>query len=124
MSADSEIIENFELSIEDLPYDLPATEKAVPDCANSVFSVVMEDGSEEIPDFINVQNEESDGLVTITIVGTENLGLLFQQNNNITFALNVLETDLNKNFVARKTYNVQVTIDEALREEIVEQVED
>ena len=124
MSTDSEITENFELFIEDLPYDLPATEKVVPDCANSVFSVVMEGDSEEIPDFINVLNEESDGRVSITLEATENLGLLFQQNNDITFALKVLETDTNTNFVALKIYNVHITNDESLSEEILDEDED
>ena len=124
MSTDSEITENFELFIEDLPYDLPATEKVVPDCANSVFSVVMEGDSEEIPDFINVLNEESDGRVSITLEATGNLGLLFQQNNDINFALKVLETDTNTNFVALKIYNVHITNDESLSEEILDEDED
>ena len=69
-----------------------------------------------IPDFFNVQNESSDRQVAITIVETENLELLILQNNNITYALKVLETDLNTNFVSTKTYNVHFTNFEVIQD--------
>ena len=74
----------------------------------------MEDGSEEYPDFFNIQNQESDGQVIITVVATENLELLLNQSSDITYALKVIDT----NSAALKIYNIRIANYEDLKEEI------
>ena len=74
----------------------------------------MEDGSDEYPDFFNIQNEKSDGQVIITVVATENLELLLKQSNDVTYALKVIDT----NSVDLKIYNIRIANYEDLQEEI------
>ena len=115
MPADKETSGDFELFIEDLPYELPVIESAVSDCTNSDFSVAMADGSAAIPDAFNIFTDIVNRQVSITIVATSNLEISLQQSNEITYALQVLETDINTKFVSNNIYNVRIKKeDEAL----------